>query len=372
MKKYLVGGAVRDELLGVQSKDRDYVVVGSTPDEMLAAGFSQVGADFPVFLHPATGEEYALARTERKNGVGYHGFDVEFDVSVTLQDDLSRRDLTMNSIAKDLETGEIIDPFNGVKDLENRILRHTSLAFAEDPLRVVRLARFYARYNTFAVAPDTMTLATKVVKSGELNHLPNERFWGELEKVFTEEQPQRFFDVLENVAFWKHITFFAELYNCETLQERSFIRDAAKIVAADISVPGAEKLMLHTAVTAKCGATLESASSRTKVLQMNVQTLCKTDRTAESIFELLRRTKAWSDGDTFNDVLSALGVMQELEKTSPYARILRTNIDLQDLHNVQVVTSRIKSEPFQHLQGKQIGEAMKAARIEAIKLELNL
>lgn len=191
---YLVGGAVRDQLLGLDSRDRDYVVVGSTPAEMLASGFTQVGASFPVFLHPGTGDEYALARTERKTGVGYHGFETFYDRNVTLEEDLARRDLTINSMAMGAD-GVLVDPFGGEADLNNGILRHTSQAFADDPLRVLRLARFSARYG-FAVAPETMLLARQLVAAGELLHLPRERIWTELAKGFAEKDPSGMLHVL--------------------------------------------------------------------------------------------------------------------------------------------------------------------------------
>src|SRR3990170_6010589 len=176
MKIYLVGGAVRDKLLGLPVKDRDYVVVGGTPDEMVAKGFKPVGADFPVFLHPVTKEEYALARTERKSGHGYKGFKVYSAPDVTLEDDLRRRDLTINAIAED-DQGRIIDPFGGAEDLRRGVLRHVSPAFSEDPLRILRVARFAARFagRGFRVAPETNELMRKIVKSGEVDHLVAER-----------------------------------------------------------------------------------------------------------------------------------------------------------------------------------------------------
>lgn len=187
MKTYLVGGAVRDTLLGRTPKDQDFVIVGATKanvEQMLADGFQQVGADFPVFLHPRTGNEYALARVERKTGNGYGGFTVDTE-NVTLEEDLARRDLTINSMAQDVETGEIFDPFNGQDDLRQGILRHTTEAFAEDPLRVLRVARFAARYN-FRIASETVDLARKIVHACELDHLSRERVWVELEKLLSE------------------------------------------------------------------------------------------------------------------------------------------------------------------------------------------
>jgi tRNA nucleotidyltransferase (CCA-adding enzyme) len=197
MKTYLVGGAVRDELLGYPVAERDWVVVGARPDELLALGYRQVGRDFPVFLHPQTGEQYALARTERKQGHGYTGFTVHCDPSVTLAQDLLRRDLTVNAIARDA-SGRIVDPCGGRRDLQARILRHVSGAFVEDPLRVLRTARFAARYRHlgFTVAPETIDLMGEIVRQGELAHLPAERIWTEFERALGERDPGVFITVL--------------------------------------------------------------------------------------------------------------------------------------------------------------------------------
>lgn len=199
MKIYLVGGAVRDALLGVEPKDRDWVVVGATPQQMLELGYQAVGKDFPVFLHPKTKEEYALARTERKTGPGYHGFEFHAAPEVTLEEDLIRRDLTINAMAQDGE-GNIIDPFNGREDLENGRLRHVSEAFVEDPVRILRIARYAARFAHwgFRVAHDTHSLMKVMVESGEVNSLVAERVWQELERSLGEESPTRFFEVLRN------------------------------------------------------------------------------------------------------------------------------------------------------------------------------
>ncbi len=195
MQTYIVGGAVRDELLGIEVKDRDYVVIGSTPEEMEAAGFKPVGKDFPVFLHPKTHEEYALARTERKTGSGYKGFAVHASPDVTLEQDLARRDLTINAIAKDAE-GKLIDPFDGLADIQSKILRHVSEAFAEDPVRILRVARFAARLTTFSVAPETNALMKQMVQAGEVDALVAERVWQELAKGLMEAKPSRMFEVL--------------------------------------------------------------------------------------------------------------------------------------------------------------------------------
>lgn len=198
MKKYLVGGAVRDQLLGRPVSERDWVVVGATPEEMQAQGFRPVGRDFPVFLHPKTGEEYALARTERKQGHGYHGFVFNADPTVTLEEDLARRDLTINAMAREAG-GPLVDPYGGLQDLKARKLRHVSGAFAEDPLRVLRVARFAARYHAlgFYVVDETLALMRQLVDSGELAHLTPERVWKETERALMEKTPHVFFQVLE-------------------------------------------------------------------------------------------------------------------------------------------------------------------------------
>ncbi len=198
METYLVGGAVRDKLLHYPHHEHDWVVVGATPEELLEQGYQPVGRDFPVFLHPQTNDEYALARTERKTGPGYTGFACYAHPEVTLEDDLMRRDLTINAMAEDAQ-GNIIDPFNGRGDLEARVLRHVSPAFVEDPLRVLRVARFAARYAHlgFSVAPETRQLMQRIAASGELTTLPGERLWKELERALGEQSPEVFFDVLD-------------------------------------------------------------------------------------------------------------------------------------------------------------------------------
>lgn len=199
LNTYLVGGAVRDHLLGIDSKDRDWVVIGSTPDTMLRLGFSQVGADFPVFLHPDTKEEYALARTERKKGQGYLGFECDFSSNVSLEEDLLRRDLTINAMAMD-DKGLLIDPFGGKKDLDAKKLRHVSKAFTEDPLRILRVARFAARFadRGFTVADETLRLMQKMVGNGEVRHLTTERVWQETYRALTESSPWIYFETLRN------------------------------------------------------------------------------------------------------------------------------------------------------------------------------
>jgi tRNA nucleotidyltransferase (CCA-adding enzyme) len=201
---YLVGGAVRDKLLDIPVYDKDWVVVGSSPDEMLSQGFTAVGKDFPVFLHPKTKQEYALARTERKSGAGYTGFECHFAPDVTLEEDLNRRDLTINAMAQ-AEDGTLIDPYGGQRDLNDRILRHVSDAFIEDPLRVLRLARFAAKLSHlgFTVAEETMTLMAQITSSGELEHLTAERVWQEWHKSLSTQNPEVFLSVLRDCGALK-------------------------------------------------------------------------------------------------------------------------------------------------------------------------
>lgn len=246
MKIFTVGGAVRDALLGRAVKDRDYVVVGATVDEMKAKGFRPVGRDFPVFLHPQTQQEYALARTERKSGRGYHGFTFHAAADVTLEQDLARRDLTINAIAQD-EDGTLIDPFAGQQDLRAKVLRHVGPAFAEDPVRVLRVARFAARFDDFSIAPETMALMRQMVDDGEVDHLVPERVWAELAKNLAERHCRRFFDVLD--ACGALTKLFPELARLKGVPQRAdyhpegdawvhtlLVFDAAAALSEDITV----------------------------------------------------------------------------------------------------------------------------------------
>ena len=210
MNVYEVGGAVRDSLLETKSNDRDWVVIGSSPEEMTQQGFKPIGKDFPVFLHPETKEEYALARTEKKSGHGYHGFNFYFGKDVTLEEDLSRRDFTINAIAKDSE-GNLIDPHNGIQDIQDKVFRHVSDAFLEDPLRAIRLARFktYDHLKDFTINANTEKLLNKIVESGEINILSENRIWTETERALSSNNPNIFFETL--LRFGMHIFHFKGL-----------------------------------------------------------------------------------------------------------------------------------------------------------------
>jgi len=246
MKIFTVGGAVRDALLGLPVKDRDHVVVGATPEEMTTKGYRPVGRDFPVFLHPKTQEEYALARTERKSGHGYHGFTFHATPEVTLEEDLARRDLTINAIAQD-QDGRLIDPFNGQADLSTRVLRHVGPAFAEDPVRILRVARFAARFPDFTIAAGTMALMRQMVESGEVDHLVPERVWAELAKNLSECRCSRFFEVLDACGALERL--FPELAALKGVPQRAdyhpegdawihtrMVLDAAAEITPDLAV----------------------------------------------------------------------------------------------------------------------------------------
>lgn len=211
IKIYQVGGSVRDEIMGIPPSDLDYVVVGAKPEDLLKRGFTQVGSDFPVFLHPETKDEYALARTERKTGNGYSGFTTTFDPSVTLEEDLKRRDLTINAIAKDSQ-GRIIDPFGGINDINNKTLKHVSDAFGEDPLRILRVARFAARFN-FSIHPETMEIMKSIHNKGETLFLTKERIWKEYSRVLNHDHVRLFYKCLDDVGLGKNMFAGYHAYN---------------------------------------------------------------------------------------------------------------------------------------------------------------
>ncbi len=292
MKIYEVGGAVRDELLGLPVKDRDYVVVGATPEEMERLGYKPVGKDFPVFLHPQTHAEYALARTERKSGRGYKGFTVHAAPDVTLEDDLRRRDLTINAMAK-AEDGTIVDPFGGRKDLEKKILRHVSEAFSEDPVRILRVARLAARFG-FEVAAETMALMKRIVDSGETDYLVPERVWQEFAKGLTEREPERMFDVLEasglRPKLLPEIRAVPKVHG--TLSQRfaqlawPLKESEVEALADRLKVPGDVRELA-----------LLAARNRVALRASRIAT-------PQALLELLKRTDAFRRPDRFQDLLA--------------------------------------------------------------------
>ncbi|MDF3010524.1 MAG: multifunctional tRNA nucleotidyl transferase/23-cyclic [Burkholderiales bacterium] len=294
MKAYVVGGAVRDELLGLPVKDRDYVVVGATPEEMARLGYKPVGKDFPVFLHPRTHEEYALARTERKSGRGYKGFTVRAAPDVSLEEDLRRRDLTINAMAK-AEDGMLIDPFGGEKDLRAGILRHVSEAFTEDPVRILRVARFAARFD-FQVHETTMNLMRNMVTSGEADALVPERVWQEIAKGLCEPRPQRMFEVLE--ACGLRARLLPELRNTTVN-----FRGSLPVRFAQLAWP-----LEESEVTALCDRLRAPNEVRELALVAcrNRETLLAAPRApAQALLELLKRADAFRRPERLAALLEA-------------------------------------------------------------------
>jgi len=337
LKSYVVGGAVRDELLGVPVKDRDWVVVGATPEEMLAKGFKPVGKDFPVFLHPVTKEEYALARTERKSGRGYKGFTVHAAPDVTLEDDLRRRDLTINAIAKD-ENGKLIDPFRGEEDLRQGVLRHVSDAFSEDPVRILRVARFAARFN-FPVHKSTAALMRKMVASGETDTLVPERVWQEFSKGLTEAHPQRMFDVLKSSGL-------------KLLPEPKYpLQGSLPVRFALLAWPLEEK-----AVEALCKRLRAPNEVRElALLACGYREQIKRAKKPDEFFELLKRTDAFRRPDRFADLMQV-------------ARLAAPKADLARLEKARAAAAAVDAGAVAaEASGREIGRRVDAARLRAIK-----
>ena len=319
MKTYLVGGALRDKLLGLPVAERDWVVVGATPEDMLAKGFKPVGKDFPVFLHPETGEEYALARTERKTGPGYHGFTFHADPEVTLEEDLRRRDLTINAMAE-APDGQLIDPYGGERDLREGILRHVSPAFAEDPVRILRVARFAARLARwgFRVAHGTHRLMKQMVENGEVDHLVPERVWAETVKALGEPNPERYFEVLAACGALAHVfpelaPFFPEPGNSHGEGEPQRPAPLAALVRAAELTPDPRQRFAALAATLPPEA-VERLGERLRLpndyrrLALLAARHCKRIRQADrmapgEILELLEGLDAFRRPETLDDLL---------------------------------------------------------------------
>jgi tRNA nucleotidyltransferase (CCA-adding enzyme) len=318
MKVYLVGGAVRDELLGLPVKEKDYVVVGATVDDMLAQGFKPVGKDFPVFLHPFTHEEHALARTERKTGKGYKGFVVHAAPDVTLEDDLRRRDLTINAMAKG-DGDVIVDPFGGREDLKRKVLRHVSEAFSEDPVRILRVARFAARF-AFAVDPSTMKLMRGMVASGEADHLVPERVWQEFSRGLSERHPELMLEVLAQAGFL-----------ARSLPELPDNRDALRSIASrDTGLPVrfcvATWSADEVAVRALCDR-LKAPNEVRELAEMaarNRERLAKVETASPGeLLDLLKSTDAFRRPERFAELLDSAKTANPMMETMRASRALQ-------------------------------------------------
>lgn len=317
MKTFLVGGAVRDRIMGIENNDRDYVIVGATPEEVKALGYEAVGADFPVFLAP-NGDQYALARKERKAGVGYNGFTVDFDPSITLEEDLLRRDLTINAIAIDIDTGDIHDPYFGREDIEAKILRHVSEAFAEDPLRVIRLARFASRFEGFTIAPNTIVLCKNIVQSGELDSISHERFIGELVKMFSQaHDPFTFFEVLWQTGAI-NCKFFVDLFGGVDQMFMENVKRQCEIVMHMHPGDGTERLQYFVAFTARASAALLSTAIPTEIkwLHKEIKNLSKiAPRDADAVMDILVRNRAFNSTDfKMRELLNAVHFAERFSK----------------------------------------------------------
>ncbi|CAA0328008.1 CCA tRNA nucleotidyltransferase [Alteromonas gracilis] len=377
MQVYLVGGAVRDALLNRKVVERDYVVVGATPQEMLSQGYTQVGKDFPVFLHPKTQEEYALARTERKSGKGYTGFVCDASSTVTLEEDLLRRDLTVNAIAQD-NLGNLIDPYGGKKDLENRILRHVSEAFSEDPLRVFRVARFATRYAYlgFNIASETMALMQNMAQSGELSTLSAERVWQETKRSLLEKTPHVFFCVLNEahgLSDW-----FAELessvdtalatlktaVDLEKVENESVIKDTGSETARLITRFTALLTHLNEEEAKQLCSRLKVQNQVSEIVSLACKFkdfLLNTQSSPADLLALFNGCDAWRRVERFTLLLSAF---------APYAQ--NKGVDWQHqqkrIENALAAANQVNVQDIiaTGVKGPEIKDALTQAKLAAI------
>jgi tRNA nucleotidyltransferase (CCA-adding enzyme) len=367
MQTYIVGGAVRDALLGLPAGDRDWVVVGASPQQLIASGFLPVGKDFPVFLHPDTREEYALARTERKTAAGYHGFVFHAEPSVTLEQDLARRDLTINAMAQDAH-GTIIDPFGGRHDLKARVLRHVTDAFREDPVRILRLARFAARFSDFAVAKETLLLMRQMVEAGEVDALVAERVWQEIARGLMENKPSRMFDVLRDChALAKLLPEVERVWGAPLAR----IVDGSARAAASLPVRFA---CLTYALSAQLRAICERLRVPTECRELaevvarehgNVDDSMKAG--AAEIVHLFDRCDAWRKPQRFEQVLLACRCIAGGGDYPPRERLVKA-LDAA----LSVATHEIAGEAqARGIKGPKVGELIQQARIAAVAKSLS-
>ncbi len=401
MQIYLVGGAVRDKLLGYPFHERDWVVVASTPEEMQAAGFRPVGKDFPVFLHPQTNEEYALARTERKTAPGYTGFSFHTSAEVTLEQDLQRRDLTINAIAEDTD-GKLIDPYNGKADLEHKILRHVSPAFSEDPVRILRVARFAARYHHlgFHVHPQTRQLMHDMVACGEADHLVAERVWKEWQRALGEQNPEQFIEVLRSCNALKviapeldalfgipqpaahHPEIDSGVHSLLALQQACCLSDSVEVRFATLihdlgkATTPIDKLPQHIAHEQRSLGLIEQLCDRLSVPKAHRELALAVARDhtnchralelrADTLLKLLQRLDAFRRPQKFEQFLlcceaDARGRQGFAERPYPQADYLRRARNLCNTINTQDIIAA-------GFTGKAIGEQLDQQRINALK-----
>ncbi len=352
MEVYLVGGAVRDTVLGRPVKERDWVVLDSSPEEMLQLGYRPVGKQFPVFLHPETHEEYALARTERKVGKGHGGFDFQTGSDVTLEDDLLRRDLTINAIAMD-DKGELIDPYGGLEDIKNRVLRHVSQAFGEDPLRIFRVARFACQLPDFSVSSDTLKLMEQIAVNGELLELSAERVWSEFSKALLAERPEQFLTTLRTVkalAFW--FPEFSEV-SC--------------------SIPGG----LITAESRYASLGWELSPSQAIAVSSRLRVPKRFSKEIFNIASYGRMLSEWRKNQAWKvvEALEVARVFHDIEKGYSLIDIVGA-CSREDLHTLKQLVIDIKNGDLipdfsSDLKGQELGKAIRSERIKRVEAKQN-
>lgn len=379
MKAYVVGGAVRDRLLGAEVHDRDWVVVGATPEELLAAGYTPVGRDFPVFLHPTTHEQYALARTERKARPGYQGFVFHAAPDVTLLQDLARRDLTINAIAEDPDTGELIDPFGGQIDLHDRVLRHVSDAFAEDPVRLLRVARFAARWPHFTVADATLALLRRLVDGGEVDALVPERVWQELSRGLSEVQPSRMFDVLRDSGALARLAPALDAWCSDAVRRLPLMKAIDTLPASpaplrfaglchglDAGDHSGTLPQLH-ALCQRWGVDAERRELAV-IVAHEWPTMHAADAfDAEACMALLDRCDAWRRPQRLGLALATFeglaGMLSEAARETLHQRCSGLRVALMA---AQSVTTASLSSVVRQASGPALGQALRQARLQAI------
>ncbi len=360
----MVGGAIRDRLLGLPVKDIDYVVVGASPEELIEKGFKPVGQDFPVFLHPSTNQEYALARTERKVAPGYKGFVFHANREVTLEEDLARRDLTVNAIAQEVSEagqpiGELIDPFGGIGDIQKKVLRHIGPAFTEDPVRLLRVARFAARFSEFSVAPETIQLLNQIGQSGELKALVKERVWQEFSKGLMADKPSRLLETLKACQVFESF-FPCELLNDEKLSERL---DAAAVQGFNLSQRIACLWALQNSETILAWSSQWGIPTECKdyslLTSLLAQTLSKSNLKSEDYLDLLDRVDVWRKPERFCELMKVIALLaystDELNKAYSAAQKV-------DVAQIAADVSGAGNQA-----GSMIKEKIRAARLGAIK-----
>lgn len=385
MKIYLVGGAVRDQLLGLPVLERDWVVVGSTPQQMIDKGYQPVGKDFPVFLHPQTKEEYALARTERKIAAGYHGFVFYTSPEITLEDDLMRRDLTVNAIAQD-ESGQLIDPWHGQEDIQNGVLRHVSDAFSEDPVRVLRIARFASRFAKFGfkVAHETYHLMRKMVSVGEVDALVAERVWQEFYKALGHDDPVMFFKVLfrcgalERIMPEVHHVLSSENHEADFVEIKSMRALYRSCQLTDNRIVRFSALMFYLNV---CPVNTDIKENHQILIDQFCMRL-KVPNDYRNLAKLVARfyysvASLAYYGKAYLDVLEGLDVFRRIERLSLFVMACEAimmqkekPIALKNLENAYAVASQIDIQNLiqtQHLKGAEIGKAIYKARLKKIE-----